>query len=83
MSKFVIMQMGFEKPSPEDMQKWMAWFGSIKEATVEMIGFSGGKEISHDGTADLGWDANCITGMTIIEAADMDAAVKLERFRPA
>ncbi len=74
MKKFIIMHMGFEKPTPEDMEKWMAWFGSVKDATVENIGFAGGKEITHDGTNDLGWDAGCITGMTIVNADSMEAA---------
>ncbi len=74
MSKFVIMHMGFEKPSPEDMAGWMAWFSALKDATVENIGFAGGREITRDATTDLGWDAGCITGMTIIEAKDMAEA---------
>ena len=77
MEKFVIMQLGFEKPSPEDMAKWGAWFGSIKGSIVENIGLMGGKEIRADGTTDLSWDGDCVTGMSIVEAEDLDAAVKL------
>ncbi len=74
MKKFVLMHMGFEKPSTEDMAKWGEWFGSISGATVENIGFMGGREISADGVADLGWDRDSITGLSIVEAEDLDAA---------
>ena len=74
MKKFVLMHVGFEKPSPEDMAKWGEWFGSVAGATVENIGFAGGREVTRDGVNTLGWDGDCITGMTIIEAESLDAA---------
>ncbi len=82
MKKFVIMHMGFEMPSPEIMEKWNAWFASIKDNTVENLGFRGGKEVNHDGTVDLGMDADAITGISIVEAADLDAAVAMTEGNP-
>lgn len=77
MTKFLLMHMGFEKPSPEDMKKWGAWFESLADCQVDQVGFKGGREISKDGTKDLPWDIDCITGFNVIEAESMEAAEKL------
>jgi len=80
--KFVCMHLGFEKPTPEIMEAWGQWFESIKDNTVENIGFRGGREISKAGTAELGWDADSITGMSIINAESLDEAEKLASSNP-
>ena len=80
--KFMFLHFGFEKPTPEIMEAWKAWFESISEAQVEQGGFSGGREISKNGTRDLPWDMECITGYNIIEAESLDAAEKLARGNP-
>ena len=82
MKKFVCMHVGFEKPTPEIMEAWGQWFESIKANTVENIGFRGGKEISKAGVADLSWDANSITGMSIINAESLDDAEKMAASNP-
>ena len=74
MKRFALMHMGFERPTPDDMAKWREWFVSIADATVENIGFAGGCELTREGVRDLGWDGDCITGLTIIEAESLDAA---------
>ncbi len=74
--KFVLLHVGFEKPTPEVMQAWGAWFESIKDHLVDMgnVGFMGGREVSKDGTKDLGWDANALTGFSVISAESLDEA---------
>lgn len=82
MKKFMFLHFGFEKPTPEIMQKWQAWFESIADRQLEQCGFAGGKEISSSGTRDLPWDGDCITGYNIIEAENMDAAEQLAQGNP-
>ena len=82
MKKFMLLHFGFEKPTPEIMEAWKAWFASIAPRQVEQGGFSGGREISRDGTRELPWDREAITGFNIIEAEDLDAAEALARSNP-
>ena len=82
MKKFMFLHFGFEKPNPEIMNAWKAWFESISEQQVEQGGFSRGREISHNGTRDLPWDKEAITGYNIIEAENLEAAEKLARNNP-
>ena len=82
MKKFMLLHFGFEKPTPEIMQAWMAWFQSISEQQVDQGGFTGGREISKDGSRDLPWDVDCITGYNIIEAESLEAAEKLAQSNP-
>lgn len=82
MKKFMLLHFGFEKPTPEIMEAWQAWFESIADKQVEQGGFSGGREISKSGTRDLPWDMESITGYNIIEAESLDAAVELAQGNP-
>jgi len=82
MKRFMFLHFGFEKPTPEIMQKWQAWFESIADMQVDQGGFTGGKEISGSGIRDLPWDVDCITGYNIIEAENMDAAEQLAQGNP-
>lgn len=82
MKKFMFLHFGFEKPTPEIMAAWKAWFESVAHVQVDQGGFMGGREISRDGTRDLEWDAKSITGYNIIEAEDLDAAEDLARSNP-
>ena len=81
MKKFML-HFGFEKPTPEIMGAWQKWFESIADKQVDQGGFSGGREISKDGTKELPWDMECITGYNIIEAEDLDAAEKIAHSNP-
>jgi hypothetical protein len=67
MKKFMILHFGFEKPTPEIMAAWGQWFESIADKQVDQGGFAGGREISKDGTRELPWDMESITGYNIIE----------------
>ena len=82
MKKFVFLHFGFEKPTPEIMEAWMAWFESISDKQVDQGGFSGGREISKTGTRDLPWDMESITGYNIIEAESLEAAEELAKGNP-
>jgi hypothetical protein len=82
LKKFVLLHCGFEKPTPEMMQAWGQWFESVAHCTVDNIGFAGGREISHDGVRELGWDSDAITGCSIIEAESLDAAQALAATNP-
>lgn len=78
----MLLMYGFEKPTPEIMQAWGAWFESIADRTVDQGGFSGGREISATGTKDLPWGMDSITGYTIIEATSLDEAEKIAQDNP-
>jgi hypothetical protein len=82
MKKFVLLHYGFEKPTPEIMGAWGAWFESIADRTVDNLGFSGGREVSASGTADLPWGPESITGCSIIEAESLDEAEKIAQENP-
>ena len=82
MKKFMYLHFGFEKPAPEIMAAWMAWFESISDKQVDQGGFGSGREISKSGTRDLSWDMESITGYNIIEAESLEAAEKLAEDNP-
>ena len=82
MKKFMYLHFGFEPPTPEIMEAWMAWFKSISDKQVDQGGFSGGREISKNGTSDLPWNMDSITGYNIIEAESLDEAEKLAQSNP-
>lgn len=82
MKKYMYLHYGFERPTPEVMEKWKAWFASIAGRQVDQAGFAQGREISAQGAADLPWGKDCITGYNIIEAESMDEAEKLALGNP-
>ncbi len=77
MKKFMLVHIGFERPTAQIMQAWKAWFASIADRQLDQGGFSGGQEISKSGTTDLPWGPESITGYNIIEAVSLDAAVEV------
>jgi hypothetical protein len=80
--KYVLLHMGFEQPTPEIMDAWNTWFASIADVTVENVGFGAAREISKDGTRDLPWGMDSITGYSMIEAESLDEAEKLAQSNP-
>ena len=82
MKKFMFLHFGFEKPTPEIMEAWHQWFASIASHQIDQGGFMGGRELSSEGSRDLGWDLDSITGYNIVRAEDMDAAVELAKDNP-
>ena len=77
MNHYLILHYGFEKPSPEDMEKWNKWFESITDRQVERGHLPGGREISHSGIQELPFAKDSITGYTIIKAESLDEATKI------
>jgi hypothetical protein len=82
MKTFMFLHFGFEKPTSEIMGAWKAWFASIADKQIEQGGFTGGREISKNGTKDLPWNRESITGYNIIEAENLDDAEKLAQGNP-
>lgn len=82
MKRFMLLHVGFERPTAEIMQAWQAWFASIADNQVEQGGFAGGREISRQGTGELPWNRESLTGYNVIEAESMEAAEQLARSCP-
>jgi hypothetical protein len=80
--KFMLLHYGFEKPTPEIMTAWGAWFESIAERTVDQGGFSAAREISASGTTDLPMGMESITGYNVIEAESLDEAERIAGENP-
>ena len=78
MKKFVLVPVGFEKPSREVMDAWQRWFESIGDHVIDSGNpFGEVRTVTRDGVGELPRDKNAITGYIIIRARDMDEAVKL------
>ena len=83
MKKFVLLHYGFEKPTPEIMAAWGAWFEAMKNNIVDMGGhFSRGREISKTGAKDLPLGLESITGFTIVTADSFEDAAKMAESNP-
>lgn len=83
MKKFMFLQFGFEKPTPEIMSAWGQWFESIADKTADQGGhFMVGREISDAGTKDLPLGMDSITGYTILNAESLDEAEKIAQRCP-
>ena len=83
MKRYMLLHYGFEPPTPEIMEAWKAWFGSIADRTEENGGFHGGAaEISHDGSADLPMGPDSITGYSIIKAESLEEASQIAGRNP-
>lgn len=87
MSRFMFVYHGGKAPeSPEEgakvMAEWQAWFGTMGAALLEPGGPAGmSKTVTKSGVAENG-GANPVSGLTIVEAADQGAAVKLAKGCP-
>lgn len=82
MKRFLLLHVGYERPTPEIMAAWQTWFGSVADITLDAGGFSSGREISRSGTKDLPWDEDSLTGFNLIEAEDLDTAEKIAQSNP-
>jgi hypothetical protein len=82
MKRFMLLHIGFEKPTPEIMAAWRAWFESMAPHTAENGGLRNGRELSRNGTADLAMGLDAITGYTIVNAESLDQATELARGNP-
>lgn len=82
MKRFMLLHVGFEKPTPEIMKAWGAWLESIADRTIEQNGFGGAREVSSAGTRDLPWGMESLTGYNVIEAESLDEAEKFAKDCP-
>ena len=83
MKRFMLLHYGFEKPTPEIMEAWKQWFGSVADKTIDQGGFHGGaREISHEGSKDLPMGMDSITGYSIINAESLEEAEKIAQANP-
>lgn len=82
MKRYMLLHIGFEKPTPEIMAAWKGWFEAVSARTVENVGLRAAREISRDGVSDLPWGADSITGYTVITAESLDEAVEIARTNP-
>jgi len=80
--RFMLMHVGFEPPTPEIMAAWGEWFESVADRTVENVGLSDAREISHSGTKDLPMGMESITGYSIINAESLDEAEEIAKANP-
>ena len=80
--QFMILHVGFEMPTDDIMEKWNQWFVDTKSCTLDMGGFRGGREINHEGTVDLPWDKDAMTGYSLIEAGSMEEAETIASTNP-
>lgn len=82
MKRYMLLHVGFEQPTPEIMARWKAWFEAVAPHTVENVGLRAARELSREGATDLAWDANALTGYTIVTAESMAAAETIARSNP-
>ena len=82
MKKFIILQNGYETPTDEIMETYGKWFGSIQDKIVDMSTLGKGREITKSGTSKLSMDLESTTGFLIINAQDIDEAVKIAESSP-
>ena len=77
-----MLHVGFEKPTPEIMEAWGKWFQSVADDSVEHGGLMNGRELSKNGTKDLDWNMESITGYSIVNAESMEDAEKIASTNP-
>jgi hypothetical protein len=82
MKKFVLLTIGFTKPTPAIMESWMKWFKSIEDKIVYQIGLNNGKEVTKNSISELPMDKNAITGCLIINAKNIEEAIKIAQSCP-
>jgi hypothetical protein len=87
MPKFVFAYHGSPKSMSQDegrahMKNWMAWMNSLGEAVIDR-GLPVGKShtVGRDGITENG-GSNPLEGFTVIEAADMKAALEMAARSP-
>jgi hypothetical protein len=88
MPKYVLAYHGGGAPDSEAdqaevMAAWGAWFGSLGDAVVDGGNPTGAsKTLAADGSTTDGGGANPVTGYSLINAADLEAAVSLVKGCP-
>ncbi len=87
MAKFVFSYHGGGEPSTDEerekvMAAWMGWFGGLGDAVADPGNpFGPPKTVNSDGSVTDG-APNPTTGYTVVNAADIDAAVNMAKGCP-
>ena len=74
MKHFLILHYGFVPPDEAAMAGWNAWFQKIAERQMARGHFTTGRELTAEGTAELPFGRDSITGYTLIRAESLDEA---------
>jgi|SRR6516165_1338930 hypothetical protein len=86
MAKFVLIFHGGEnpdQPSPEVMDRWMAWFGELGASVVDMgAPFGASATVASDRTPSEGAGPDPARGYTVVEAANLHDAVVMAKGCP-
>lgn len=90
MKKFVLVYYGGYNPKDlgkekmkEVMDKWMKWFGSLKDKMVDGGNpFGPGMAVTAEGAKDIPVDMWPARGYSIVSAPDMTSAVQMARDCP-
>ena len=82
MKRFMLMHVGFQKPTPEIMAAWGKWFEQVAPQTIENVGLRNGREVSKGGSIDLAMDLESITGCTIVSTESIEDAQRLAASNP-
>ena len=81
--RFMFLTIGFEKPSPEEMEKWGAWFQVVGDRIIDQGGFwTGGTSFTKTGIKSLPFGQESTTGFLIFSAKDLSEAKKLAKSCP-
>jgi len=83
MAKFLFLYKGFEQPTPEIGAAWMRWFEDMSDSIVEQGNpLNPGTEVTRDSVDTLEFGHDAITGYSVVEAADKDAAIAMAKTNP-
>ena len=88
MAKYIFaFHSGPTPPKPEDMEgvmaKWMAWFGKMGDAVVDGGAPLGQSRTVAASNVSEGGGANPLSGYTIVQADDIEAACEMAKGCPA
>jgi hypothetical protein len=87
MPKFIFAYHGGKIPdTPEEGEKvmaaWNDWYGSMGSAVVDGGGPVGKSSTVKPGGVDANGGSNPLSGYTVVEAADLDAALAMAKGSP-
>ena len=83
MKKYLFLYYGFVTPTKEIGEAWGKWFESVGDRFVDSGSpFGYGREITPDGTRELPLQPDSLTGYSLINAENMDAAESIAKTCP-
>ena len=82
MAQYMLLHVGFNKPTHEIMTAWKAWFESVADKAVGHGGFMHGRRITDSGVESIEMGLDAMTGYSIIEAENMDEAISIASTNP-